>query len=506
MNASLLPSFQLFLRPRSPRSSLFLNLFRLFFLLSLGLSACERTTASTKPQEKEKPKADAKAESQAAPSWQMRRVKPPKPVHAATIRQGEIAAMLMGTATLDAEERVTILAQVKGIATRVYGIEGRYVRQGSLLAQLENPYLQIADEQAATEIEKARIDLKRHQSLVKRGYVSKETEEQLIFQLRQKQNIRKQTQEDLRNLRIPATISGVVTKQTLRRGSWVLPNAEVFMMEDPRSIVASIAIPEKYLPNLKVDLEATLLSEAIGLGNTIKGRILRIAPTIDAKTGTVMVTIGKLAPLEKLRSGMFVSVSLILERRKDVALVPKQAVLYENNKPVVFRLRGKGGACDVQPLDSAKKARQRGERRGQGGGERKEQGGRKRGDWKKRLAGMTPEEREKARAAWKKRRQREGAEKVSAGDPSAQKEKAEGSGEGRRSFAGGRKGGGAWAGKRGKGGAKGRCGVEKVFFIKGIEDERAVEVRGGLSLGDRVVTLGQEDLQRTSTVRVVKLD
>jgi RND family efflux transporter MFP subunit len=477
----------------------------------LGFSACERTTASTKPQDKEKPKADAKAETK-APSWQMRRMKPPKPVHAATIRQGEIAAMLMGTATLDAEERVTILAQVKGIATRVYGVEGRYVRQGSLLAQLENPYLQIADEQAATEIEKARIDLKRHQSLVKRGYVSKETEEQLIFQLRQKQNIRKQTQEDLRNLRIPATISGVVTKQTLRRGSWVLPNAEVFMMEDPRSIVASIAIPEKYLPNLKVDLEATLLSEAIGLGNAIKGRILRIAPTIDAKTGTVMVTIGKLAPLEKLRSGMFVSVNLILERRKDVALVPKQAVLYENNKPVVFRLRGKGGACDIQPLDSAKKARRGGERKGQGGveakdgGERKGRGGRKRGDWKKRLAEMTPEEREKARAAWKKRRQREGAEKRSAGEPSERKERAEGRGKERRSFAGGTKGGGAWAGKGGKGSKEGRCGVEKVFFLKGIEDERAVEVRGGLSLGDRVVTLGQEDLQRTSTVRVVKLD
>ncbi|MCB9641272.1 MAG: efflux RND transporter periplasmic adaptor subunit [Myxococcales bacterium] len=451
---------------------------------SMGCKRDEKASAATLPR------------AGGMMAWRMRRAKPAKPVHAAVIRRGEIEAILSGTATLEAEERVTILAQVKGLAVRVFGKEGRYFRKGSTLASLSNPYLKIADEQVEAEIEKAKVDLKRNRRLSKRGYISRETEELLAFQLRQKQIQRKQTQEDIRNLRIPATISGIVTKQILRRGTWIVPNAEVFMMEDPRSLVATIAVPEKYLSYLKTGLEGTLFSEALGVKTKITGKVVRISPTVDAKTGTIQVIIGELSPLEKLRSGMFVAVRLVLERRKDVPLIPKQAVLYENNAPVVYRLLGKKGACDVNLSDL--KSKGAGARGDQEGGEKKGRGGRwgsmtpeQRAAMRKRMASMTPEQRAEMRKKWRKRR----GKKDGGGD-----------GDSRPRWRSAR-GGSRWGGKKGRKGGKGaRCRVQKVRFDKGLENERAVEVIGGLKAGDRVVTLGQEDLQKGAAVRVVKLD
>lgn len=425
--------------------------------------------------------------------WRSRRKKPAKPVHAAEIRKGEIEAILSGTATLEAEDRVTILAQVKGLAVRVFGVEGRFFRKGSVLAQLSNPYLHIADEQVGADIEKAKVDLKRNLPLSKRGYVSRETEELLAFQLLQKQIQRKQTQEDLRNLKITATISGIVTKQILRRGTWVLPNAEAFMMEDPRSLVANIAVPEKYLSYLKTGLEAALGSEAVGLNTKITGRVVRISPTVDAKTGTIQVIIGQLSPLEKLRSGMYVTVRLVLERRKDVPLVPKQAVLYENNRPVVYRLIGESGACDVSLTDKPSSVKSGGKgKRGQKKGRFASMTPEERAKMRERFASMTPEERAKMR----KRRGKRKGQSGEAGETS----------DGTRRWKADR-GGERWGKRRGQRGEAGvGCRVEKVTFDKGLENERAVEVVGGLREGDRVVTLGQEDLQKGNLVRVVKLD
>ncbi len=421
--------------------------------------------------------------------WRSRRKKPAKPVHAAEIRKGEIEAILSGTATLEAEDRVTILAQVKGLAVRVFGLEGRFFRKGSVLAQLSNPYLQIADEQVGADIEKAKVDLKRNLPLSKRGYVSRETEELLAFQLLQKQIQRKQTQEDLRNLKITATISGIVTKQILRRGTWVLPNAEAFMMEDPRSLVANIAVPEKYLSYLKTGLEAALGSEAVGLNTQITGRVVRISPTVDAKTGTIQVIIGQLSPLEKLRSGMYVTVRLVLERRKDVPLVPKQAVLYENNRPVVYRLIGESGDCDVNLTDKPSSAKSGG-KDGQKKGRFSRMTPEERAKMRERLASMTPEERAKMRERWGKKKGQRGE----AGKDRTRRWKAD-------------RGGKRWGKNKGQRGEAGLgCRVEKVTFDKGLENERAVEVVGGLREGDRVVTLGQEDLQKGNLVRVVKLD
>ncbi|MEM1007572.1 MAG: efflux RND transporter periplasmic adaptor subunit [Myxococcota bacterium] len=382
-----------------------------------------------------------------------RRASLPKPVHATRVRKGTIEANFATTTTLEAESNVMILSQVKGLVRRLRGIEGRRFRRGASLAMLSNPYLRIADEQAALDVEKAKLALRRHRRLLKKGYVSREQEEQLVFQLRQAEIRRKQTLQDLKNLRIVATISGVVVERKVNKGSWVLPNTQVFTMEDPRSLVAHMAIPEKYLGSLKSGLEATLRAEAF-LGKVLRAKVIRVSPTVDAKTSTVRVTLGNLRPVKNLRSGMFVRARLRLKKHVNVPVVPKKALLYEQNRPTVFVVRGDASKCGLtQPLSRVKAGR--GRAKGSAGGSRAGQG-------------MRPKANAESNTVGK------------AGPKSAT------------------------LSKRFSSFARARCRVERVWIQKGIENERVVEVRKGLVLGDAVVVLGQEELQNKANVRIVQ--
>lgn len=272
-------------------------------------------------------------------NWRSRKKKA-KPVHVTVIKTGDIESRLTATTTLTAESNVSIVAQVSGLVTRVYGRKGRRFARGAILARLSNRYLQIAFEKATLQVKKLQRDLARNKRLLHKGYVSKQTSEELLFQLAQAKNARKRAAEDLKNLTIRATISGIVTNDLLKRGAWAVPQTTAFVMESPRSLVAVIAVPEKNIPKLKTGLKAIIRAEALDSNTPVQGKVIRIDPTIDPKTGTIGVTIGKLTPLKKLKSGMFLTVNLILEQKKQVVLVPKQAVQYSKNQPYVYIAKG----------------------------------------------------------------------------------------------------------------------------------------------------------------------
>ena len=72
----------------------------------------------------------------------------------------------------------------------------------------------------------------------------------------------------------------------------------------------------------------------------LSGRVLRLSPTMDPikRTFRAEVLVENQAML--LRPGMFVEVTVVVEQRPDVAVVPRQAVANRGGRDVVFFLDG----------------------------------------------------------------------------------------------------------------------------------------------------------------------
>ena len=73
------------------------------------------------------------------------------------------------------------------------------------------------------------------------------------------------------------------------------------------------------------------------------GKVLRIAPTIDASTGTVKVTVSMPPAATAAQSflpGMYAEVTLTTDSRSDVLLVPKAAVVRDEEQTYLFTLAG----------------------------------------------------------------------------------------------------------------------------------------------------------------------
>jgi membrane fusion protein (multidrug efflux system) len=72
------------------------------------------------------------------------------------------------------------------------------------------------------------------------------------------------------------------------------------------------------------------------------GSIDRISPVVDPATGTVKVTVAT-PRQEGLRPGMYVEVELVTAVHDAALLVPKRALVYDNDQVFVFRLKDDEG-------------------------------------------------------------------------------------------------------------------------------------------------------------------
>jgi multidrug efflux pump subunit AcrA (membrane-fusion protein) len=68
------------------------------------------------------------------------------------------------------------------------------------------------------------------------------------------------------------------------------------------------------------------------------GTVARVAPVVDPSSGTFRVTVDLEPGQGALRPGQFVSVEIEVDRHEGVLVVPREAVVYEDGAPIVYRM------------------------------------------------------------------------------------------------------------------------------------------------------------------------
>lgn len=143
---------------------------------------------------------------------------------------------------------------------------------------------------------------------------------------------------------VESPISGVVGRIYVDIGSNVTAQTPVALVINMDNAKINLDIPEIYLPKVAIGQQAKIALDAYR-GEEFIGTVTKISPVLDLETRSapVEITVGNRD--HRLKSGMFAKVKLIIEERKDVISVLKEAVLgkypnnyvfvVENNKAVI---------------------------------------------------------------------------------------------------------------------------------------------------------------------------
>ena len=85
---------------------------------------------------------------------------------------------------------------------------------------------------------------------------------------------------------------------------------------------------------------ARLTADAIS-DEVYEGHVLRIAPIVDARSGTVKVTVA-VDGATPLRPGVYTDVEVVTDVRDDALRLPKRALIYDGDQMFAYRLGDDG--------------------------------------------------------------------------------------------------------------------------------------------------------------------
>jgi membrane fusion protein (multidrug efflux system) len=260
------------------------------------------------------------------------------PVEVASTSTGDIAAFFTGTATIGAEEETGVVAKVGGVVERILVEEGQYVKEGAILAKLDDERISVQLAQARANLDKLKTTYERNIDLHKQSLISTEVFQQSRYEYEQQKAAYELTDLDLKYTEIRTPIGGVVAERLIKVGNMILPNQETFRVAGLDPLIAVLHVPERQLGKLRVGLGAQLAVDA-GAAEPFTGSIKRISPVIDPATGTVKVTVEVRDPTRRLKPGMFARINIIYDIHEGVLTVPKDAIISEDRENAVFVVR-----------------------------------------------------------------------------------------------------------------------------------------------------------------------
>lgn len=149
-----------------------------------------------------------------------------------------------------------------------------------------------------------------------------------------------QTGKVLRTLPLHSPITGTVIRMEARRGTYVSPGTELYMIADLAHIWILGDIYEYELPFITIGQGATV-TLSYDPSTKLHGHVGFIYPTLDPKTRTAKVRFELENPGEKLKPEMYANVALKIPLGTRLA-VPRDAVIESGERQLIFIHHGGG--------------------------------------------------------------------------------------------------------------------------------------------------------------------
>lgn len=261
------------------------------------------------------------------------------PVLVARVGRGSIEAALSAASTIEAERQVTVHAESTGRILSFKIEEGDKIKSGQTLARVKYDDQAAQLTRASASLENAKRDLEIAEKLSRQGIASENelTAAKLAYKTATL-DVR-DSKRSVGNTRVTAPFAGTVTERFVTEGAFVSAGAQLISVTDFTTLVALVYVPEKELDRIAVGQEAEIVGKA-ARSRTGVGVVKRIAPVVDATTGTVKVTVGLPETLvggsTGFLPGMYTEVRLTTQRHDGVVVVPKRALIRDEEEAFVF--------------------------------------------------------------------------------------------------------------------------------------------------------------------------
>jgi membrane fusion protein, multidrug efflux system len=271
----------------------------------------------------------------------------PIPVTVAPVKKADFSVYLYGLGTVQPYRTVTVRSRVDGQIINVLFKQGRMVKEGDTLVEIDpRPYQAALDQAKAKKaqdeanLKNAKLNLERSLTLAQKDYA---TQQQVDSQQAMVDQLTAQIQGDQAAIDNAQTqLSYTVIKSPLsgRAGFRLVDPGNIVHSSDENGIVTIVQLqpisvvftaPEENVPHINQALEegTVVPVEALssdGLRTLAQGSLARVNNEVDQASGTIRMKATFENKDNVLWPGLSVATRLLVNKLKDATVIPDNAV------------------------------------------------------------------------------------------------------------------------------------------------------------------------------------
>ena len=272
------------------------------------------------------------------------------PQEVVTAAPVEIRQTLALSGSLRAVDMATVKARVPADVRQVLVREGESVRAGQIVVVTDGTEYEARVAQARGNLDAARAQLEiatktrdNNRVLVEKGFISRNAfdnaesqyaaAEANVAAARGAMNI---VQKSLNDTVIRTPISGLVAARYVQPGEKVSPDNKLLDIVNLQKMELEAAVPTSDIAQIVVGQRVSLHIE--GLPETFDGKVVRVNPSTQAGSRSVLVYVQVANPKNVLRVGMFAEAQLVLKAKQGILALPQSAVRKDSQGTFVYTI------------------------------------------------------------------------------------------------------------------------------------------------------------------------
>lgn len=238
--------------------------------------------------------------------------------------------------TLEAVTKIRLYNEESGRITKLPFYEGDFVKQGTLLVQLDNELLKTDVAKAKAAKAQAKVDLSRVKKLLPKKIATEEEVARASTELDLAVAEEKRQITRLQRTTIKAPIDGLITKRLYEPGDLLAAQSHIHSIIDPSELRLKASLAERWLPLVELKQPVSIRIDALG-DKAFSANVVRIHPTVDASTHKGIIEILLNPVPEGAKVGQFSRAEIEL-KATDRLIIPVHTIQYEPEGAYVFRV------------------------------------------------------------------------------------------------------------------------------------------------------------------------
>lgn len=232
--------------------------------------------------------------------------------------------------TARANEQVIITSKYSDLVDEIYFDDGQKVKKDAVLVKLNNQEELAKVNELNANLSESQAHLTRLTELLSSKAISKSLVEQQEAKTKAIEAQLVSANGKLNDLIIRAPFAGVLGFREVSKGAYIDAGDIITSLDDLNSIKVDFHLPERLLTHIHVGQQVTAFNSAYQ-DNEFIGKITALDSRIDSSTRNIKVRASINNKASKLRPGMLLNISVLLQVENILQLPESSIIPIENN-------------------------------------------------------------------------------------------------------------------------------------------------------------------------------